>query len=46
MNDIVFLPPEKWRNRPIPMRYTTEDYYDVVSERGESGWRRSGSRLP
>ena len=37
-DEIVFLPPEKWRNRPIPMRYTTEDYYDVASERGESGW--------
>jgi len=38
-DEIVFLPPEKWRNRPIPMRYTTEDYYDVVSERVEDGWR-------
>ena len=38
MKDIVYLPPEKWRSHPIPMRYTTETYYDVVSERTENGW--------
>lgn len=39
INEILFLPPEKWRGFPIPMRYTTEEYYDVISERGEDGWR-------
>ncbi len=37
--DIVFLPPERWKGFPIPMRYTTETYYDVVSERTEDGWK-------
>ena len=25
---IIPLPKEKWKNVPIPMRYTTEQYYD------------------
>lgn len=26
---IIHLPKEQWKNVPIPMRYTTEQYYDV-----------------
>lgn len=26
---IIHLPKEQWENVPIPMRYTTEQYYDV-----------------
>ena len=26
---IIHLPKEQWRNVSIPMRYTTEQYYDV-----------------
>lgn len=36
---IVPLPESKWKGFPIPMRYTTETYYDVVSERTPDGWR-------
>ncbi len=34
---IVPLPPEKWKGFPIPMRYTTETWFDVVTERQEGG---------
>ena len=27
--DIVPLPREEWKGTPIPMRYTTEEYYDL-----------------
>lgn len=27
--DIVPLPKEEWKGTPIPMRYTTEEYYDL-----------------
>ena len=36
--EIVFLPPERWKGELIPMRYTTETYYDVVTERTPEGW--------
>ncbi|MBO7405598.1 MAG: GNAT family N-acetyltransferase [Clostridia bacterium] len=35
---IVPLPEFKWKGFPIPMRYTTQTYYDVVSERTADGW--------
>ena len=30
---IIFLPKEEWEGTVIPMRYTTEEYYDVQIER-------------
>ncbi len=30
---IIHLPKEQWKNVPIPMRYTTEQYYDVKIQR-------------
>ena len=30
---IIHLPKEQWKNVPIPMRYTTEEYYDVRIEK-------------
>ena len=36
--EIVFLPPERWKGFPIPMRYTTEEYYDPVCVRNAGGW--------
>ncbi len=36
---IVPLPESEWKGFPIPMRYTTETYYDVISERDADGWR-------
>lgn len=33
--DIVPLPKEQWKGRIIPMRYTTEEYYDVSVQEGE-----------
>ena len=38
MDEIVFLPESRWKGWPIPMRYTTETYYDIVSQRAEDGW--------
>lgn len=36
--NIVFLPKEEWEGTVIPMRYTTEEYYDVEVERDGSGF--------
>ncbi|MCI5648314.1 MAG: GNAT family N-acetyltransferase [Fusicatenibacter sp.] len=36
---IVHLPKEQWEGAVIPMRYTTEEYYDVKVEREERGYR-------
>ena len=33
---IIHLPKEQWKNVPIPMRYTTEEYYDVQMEKNEN----------
>ena len=33
---IIHLPKDKWKNVPIPMRYTTEEYYDVKIEKGNN----------
>ncbi len=30
---IIHLPKEQWKNVCIPMRYTTEQYYDVKIQR-------------
>ena len=35
---IVHLPKEQWKNVPIPMRYTTEEYYDVRIEKKGTGF--------
>ncbi len=34
---IVHLPKEQWKNARIPMRYTTEEYFDVKLERNGQG---------
>ncbi len=36
--NIIFLPKEEWEGTVIPMRYTTEEYYDVQVERDDSGF--------
>ena len=36
--EIVFLPPEKWKGQIVPIRYTAETYFDVVTERTPGGW--------
>ena len=36
--NIIHLPKEQWKNVPIPMRYTTEEYYDVRIEKKETGF--------
>ena len=35
---IIHLPKEQWKNVPIPMRYTTEQYYDVTDEVAQVAW--------
>lgn len=35
---IIPLPKEQWKNISIPMRYTTEEYYDVKIEQNENGF--------
>lgn len=37
--EIVPLPKEKWQGTPIPMRYTTTEYYDVAVERTGTGFQ-------
>lgn len=37
-SDIIPLPKDKWQNTIIPMRYTTEEYYDLQTESGENGY--------
>lgn len=36
---IVHLPKEQWRGTVLPMRYTTEDYYDVRIEEEPDAYR-------
>ena len=38
MYKIVHLPKEQWKDQIIPIRYTTEEYYDVAMERQEAGF--------
>lgn len=35
---IIPLPKEQWKGTVIPMRYTTEEYYDVKMEKVEEGY--------
>lgn len=35
---IIHLPKEQWKNAIIPMRYTTEEYYDVEIEKNVNGF--------
>ncbi len=35
---VVPLPASVWKGAVVPIRYTTETYYDVVSERAADGW--------
>lgn len=35
---IIHLPKEQWKNVPIPMRYKTEEYYDVKIEKDNNGF--------
>lgn len=39
--DIVHLPKERWKKTIIPMRYTTEEYFDVAVGRREDGFQVS-----
>lgn len=41
---IVHLPREQWKNALIPMRYTTEEYYDVRIEKDGQGFQVIFSR--
>lgn len=36
---IIHLPKELWQNVPIPMRYTTEEYFDVKIEKADNSFR-------
>lgn len=36
--NIIPLPKEEWEGTPIPMRYTTEEYYDLEVERSTEGY--------
>lgn len=36
---IIHLPKEQWKNICIPMRYTTEEYFDVKIEKADNGFR-------
>ena len=35
---IIHLPKDQWKNVPIPMRYTTDEYYDVRIQGDEKGF--------
>lgn len=37
--EIIHLPKEQWKNVPIPMRYTTEEYFDVRIEKVDNSFR-------
>ncbi len=36
---IIHLPKEQWKNIPIPMRYTTEEYFDVKLKKVNNNFR-------
>lgn len=36
---IIFLPKEEWKGKPIPFRYTTEEYYDLEMEESGDSFR-------
>lgn len=37
--ELVYLPKEQWEGTVIPMRYTTEAYYDIQMEDMEEGFQ-------
>lgn len=37
--EIIPLPKEQWKHVVIPMRYTTEEYYDIEIEKTDMGFR-------
>ena len=38
---IILLPKEEWEGTVIPMRYTTEEYFDVIIEKEKGGYHIS-----
>lgn len=38
MHQITYLPPEQWKDHIIPIRYTTNSYYDIIVNRTDSGF--------
>ncbi len=36
---IVPLPREIWKGTPVPLRYTTEEYYDLETAQDPDGFR-------
>ena len=36
--EILHLPKEKWKGTLIPIRYTTDKYYDVIANKTENGF--------
>lgn len=36
--EIIHLPKEQWQGTIVPLRYTTEEYYDVTVEEEKSGY--------
>ena len=36
---IVPLPRETWKGTPVPLRYTTEEYYDLEMTREQDGFQ-------
>ncbi|MBD5459607.1 MAG: GNAT family N-acetyltransferase, partial [Lachnospiraceae bacterium] len=42
--EIIRLPKAEWEGTVIPMRYTTEEYFDVKIERNETGYSVEVSR--
>lgn len=39
--EIIHLPKDQWEGVVIPMRYTTEEYYDVCIDNAENGYKVS-----
>ncbi|MDE7186912.1 MAG: GNAT family N-acetyltransferase, partial [Lachnospiraceae bacterium] len=37
-DNIIPLPKEQWKGTVIPMRYTTEEYYDVDMQKVTDGY--------
>jgi ribosomal protein S18 acetylase RimI-like enzyme len=37
--ELVYLPEKQWKGTVIPMRYTTEEYYDIQMEEKEEGYQ-------
>ena len=46
---IIDLPKDKWKGTVLPIKYTTDQYYDVVINRTNKGFAmifKKGSRTP